>query len=268
MPKVKVNDLSLYYEVHGEGFPFISIMGYGGNSERWKSTFITALSKQYQLILFDNRGTGRSDKPDTPCSIRLMADDLAHLMNSIGIQQAHILGVSMGGMIAQEFAINYPEKVSKLILACTTCGGPHSAELHTLLTLLKQIVELGQKGSVDAALDFTNNLLYTPEYANTHRDELLNEVLSRKYVTPGYVFNHQLHAITHHDTFGRLSTIQAPTFIIAGQADPLIVVDNSRILAEQIPTAQIKLFEDPRHGFFWEREREVIQTILEFLTSD
>jgi len=122
MPTVKVNDVNLYYEVSGQGAPLILIMGLRRNVSWWYQQ-IPDLSQHFRVIAFDNRGAGRSDKPVMEYSISLFADDTAGLMNALGIKTAHILGISMGGYIAQELAIRHPEMVRSLILGCTSPGG-------------------------------------------------------------------------------------------------------------------------------------------------
>ncbi|MEM3703331.1 MAG: alpha/beta hydrolase, partial [Candidatus Bathyarchaeia archaeon] len=124
MPKIKVNDVNLYYEIRGQGFPFVMITGLGGNIDYWDIRLLDELSKRFKLVLFDNRGSGRSDVSDRQYTIKLLAEDTVGLMNALGIPKAHIFGLSMGGMIAQELALNFPEKVEKLILCSTFCGGP------------------------------------------------------------------------------------------------------------------------------------------------
>jgi len=126
MPKVKVNDIQIYYEVHGEGFPLIMIMGLGANLDWWDPRLIQELSKKFKLVTFDNRGVGRTDISDRKYTIELFANDTAGLMDALGISRAHVFGVSMGGMIAQELALNYPKKVEKLVLCSTNCGGKKS----------------------------------------------------------------------------------------------------------------------------------------------
>ncbi len=122
MPTAKVGDINIYYESHGDGEALLLIMGYGQYSAHW-ATLIPPLSQEYRVISFDNRGTGRSDKPDIPYTMKMMADDAKGLLDAIGIDSAHVFGISMGGMIAQELALNYPDKVISLILGCTLCGG-------------------------------------------------------------------------------------------------------------------------------------------------
>jgi 3-oxoadipate enol-lactonase len=124
MPTKKVGDINIYYEIHGKGEPLVLIMGYGLSSAAW-SPVLPALAQKYKVITFDNRGAGKSDKPDGPYTMDMMAGDLAGLLDAIRIKAAHIFGISMGGMIAQHFALRYPERVRSLILGCTTCGGSH-----------------------------------------------------------------------------------------------------------------------------------------------
>jgi pimeloyl-ACP methyl ester carboxylesterase len=119
MPKVKVNDIQMYYEVKGEGFPLVMITGRGESLDGCDPRLVEELSRKYKLVMFDNRGAGRTYVSDRKYTIKLFADDTAGLMNSLGISKAHILGHSMGGMIAQELVLNHPEKVAKLVLCST-----------------------------------------------------------------------------------------------------------------------------------------------------
>jgi pimeloyl-ACP methyl ester carboxylesterase len=120
MPKVKVDDIQMHYEVKGRGFPLVMIMGMMRTMETWDPRLVEGLSKHFKLVLFDNRGVGRTDICKGDYTIRRFADDTAGLMNALGISKAHVLGISMGGMTAQELALNYPEKVSKLVLCSTS----------------------------------------------------------------------------------------------------------------------------------------------------
>ena len=123
MPRQRVGDIEIYYEVHGAGpRTLVLIRGLGSNLLAWYAQ-IDVLAQHYRCVVFDNRGAGRTDKPDAPYSIKQMGDDTASLMDALGITRAALLGISMGGMIAQEFAINHQEKLSCLILGCTHFGG-------------------------------------------------------------------------------------------------------------------------------------------------
>jgi pimeloyl-ACP methyl ester carboxylesterase len=126
MPKVRVNDIQIYYEVRGEGFPLVMIHGLGANLDWWEPRMVGELSKRFTTVLFDNRGAGRTEMSDRRCTMKLFADDTAGLMDALGISRAHVLGISMGGRIAQELVLNYPQKVEKLILCSASCGGKES----------------------------------------------------------------------------------------------------------------------------------------------
>ena len=125
MPKVRLGNVSIYYEEHGQGDPLALIMGYGGSSEWW-SRQVPHFSQMFCVITFDNRGTGQSDKPNMPYTMEMMAADLAGVLDAADVDAAHIFGISMGGMIAQHFALLYPDRVISLVLGCTTCGSGHS----------------------------------------------------------------------------------------------------------------------------------------------
>jgi pimeloyl-ACP methyl ester carboxylesterase len=128
LPRVRVGDIDIYYEVHGDGFPLVMIMGLSANIDWWDPRLIQETSKRYKTVIFDNLGAGRTDKPKVAYTIKMFTDDTAGLMDALKIKRANILGISMGGRIAQEFALNHPEKVERLILCSTTCGASHSVQ--------------------------------------------------------------------------------------------------------------------------------------------
>jgi pimeloyl-ACP methyl ester carboxylesterase len=146
VPKAKINDINIYYDVHGDGFPLVMVMGFLGNADCWDPRMLPALSDKFKVIMFDNRGAGRTDVSDKEFSIKLLAEDTVGLMDVLNVPKAHVLGTSMGGMIAQELALNYPGRVEKLILTATFCGGPHSilidvADLNRTSNLLKKLAD-------------------------------------------------------------------------------------------------------------------------------
>ena len=127
MPKISVNGFRLYYEIEGDGEPVVLVPGFAAGRETWVRQ-TPSLSRNFRVITFDPRGVSESDKPDGPQSIRLLADDLAHLLQALGISRAHIVGVSFGGFVAQEFALRYPFLTRKLVLCCTSFGGPNHVQ--------------------------------------------------------------------------------------------------------------------------------------------
>ena len=267
MPKVEVNDIEMYYEVHGEGKPIVSIRGWGSSSQSWSKTYIDRLSQNYKHIIFDNRGTGRTSQPDTKYSIEMMADDTAGLLDAVDIPRAHIIGFSMGGMIAQKFAYKYPEKTFGLVIACSQ---PNST-LTPLPVSTREIMEymISKPDDIsDIELQKRVMSLYsTPEYIEKHGEAMLEAALSSNLVpTPGYVRRRQLEAIEEFSSLDELPQIRAPTLVIHGKKDSWIPVENGRVIAEKIPGSKLVLFERSGHAFI-EQMVEMIETILRFLAE-
>jgi pimeloyl-ACP methyl ester carboxylesterase len=264
MPEAQVGDINIYYESQGDGEPLLLIMGYGQCSALWEP-LIRDFSPAYRVISFDNRGTGRSDKPDIPYSMKMMADDAKGLLDAIGIDSAHVFGVSMGGMIAQEFALNYPNKLRSLVLGCTHCGGKNmvlpSGEALAFL-LGPEMAKL----SVEERARQTVPWMWTQEIIDNNPWAVEMFISAAvKYPTPVHGYRCQAKAMTAHDTYDRLPLITAPTLVITGDADRIIPAENSRIIASRIPNAVLIILEKAGHGFFIDAEGKAIRIILDFL---
>jgi 3-oxoadipate enol-lactonase len=265
MPVAKVGDISIYYEIHGKGEPLVLIYGYVGHSGLWFRQ-IPVLSKKCQIIAFDNRGVGRSDKPDIPYTMPMMAGDIAGLLDIIGIDAAHIFGISMGGMIAQHFALNYTQRVISLILGCTACGGVHmiqpEPESMAALFDFERLRKMTPEEVTRQAMPFC----YSQEFMAKNPD-IIEERVARQleYPTPGHGAIRQAGAIMGHDTYELLPRTKSPTLVIAGDNDRLIPVENSRILASRIPGAELVIIKGAGHEFFIEDADEVNKIALDFL---
>jgi pimeloyl-ACP methyl ester carboxylesterase len=265
MSTAKIDDLNIYYETHGEGEPLVLIYGYVGHSRLWFRQ-IPVLSKRYQVIAFDNRGVGRSGKPDIPYSMTMMAGDLAGLLDIIGIDAAHIFGISMGGMIAQHFALNYPQRVISLILGCTACGGVHmvQSEPESMAALFdfERLKQMTPEEVTRQAMPFC----YSQEFIARNPDIIEERVAKQlEYPTPDHGATRQAGAIMGHDTYELLPRITSPTLVIAGDNDRLIPAENSRILASRIPEAELVILKGAGHEFFIEDAEEANKTVLDFL---
>jgi 3-oxoadipate enol-lactonase len=265
MPKVKVNDIQVYYEVHGEGFPLLMIMGLGANVDWWDPRMVQELSKKFKLFMFDNRGAGRTDVSDRRYTIKLFADDTAGLMDTLGIARAHIIGGSMGGMIAQELVLNYPEKVEKLVLCYTYCGGTKgvqpSENIVELLSADRSAFSQEEIARVTIPLIFTEDFIEkNPDFVELTIQQILRAPISNES------FIRQLNAIMEFDTCDRLSQIKKSTLILQGKRDILVPSQNGSILAEAIPNAKLVYFENSAHGLTEEMEK-VIHVLLDFLTK-
>lgn len=270
MPKVKVNDIQMYYETRGEGFPLLMIVGFLGNADCWDPRMMLGLSDRFKTVVFDNRGAGRTDLSDREYSIKLFADDTAGLMDALGIPRAHVLGISMGGMIAQELVLNHPQKVEKLILASTSCGGTKSVPISH--EAVQNFIDLSQtlaaKGSWDPeiARKLIPNL-FTEDFIKGNPgavDAAIRLILTAP--TPSEALMRQVNAILEFDACDRLSQIRAPTLILAGKRDVTMPPENASILASSIPGSKLVYFKNSAHTLIEETE-EVLSTILEFLGS-
>jgi 3-oxoadipate enol-lactonase len=265
MSTAKVGDINIYYEIHGKGDPVVLIYGYAGHSGLWFQQ-IPILSKEYEVIAFDNRGVGRSDKPDTPYTVAMMAGDTEGLLDSIGIDAAHIFGISMGGMIAQHFALNYPQRVISLILGCTNCGGVHSIqpepESMAALFDFERFKKMTREEVVRQAMPFC----YSQKFIEKNPDIVDKRVAKHlEYPTPARGATRQVEAVMGHDTYELLPKIELPTLVIAGDNDRLIPVENSRILASRIPEAELVILKGVGHEFFIEDAEEANKVVLDFL---
>ncbi|MBI5117322.1 alpha/beta fold hydrolase [Candidatus Poribacteria bacterium] len=263
MPTKFVNGVNIYYEIHGKGEPLALFMGLGGNIALWDVELIEAFGRKFQVIIFDNRGTGRSDKPDEQYTIELFADDSAALLGALGIESAFILGASMGGMTAQEFALKYPSMCRKLILCCTLAGGdsivPPTAEAFAILASVKDLSpEEGNRAMRPAA--------FTKQFIEAHWDWLERKLKREiEYPTPPYAFERHLHAAMTFNAYDRLPRISCPTLVMTGIEDILIPAKNSEILAGRIPGAELILFENSAHGFMTERLDDTVSAIFDFI---
>lgn len=262
-PKVKVNDIQIFYEVHGEGSPLVMIMGLGANIDWWDPRLVQELSKRFMTVMFDNRGAGRTEVSDRRYTIRLFADDTAALMDGLGISRAHVLGISMGGMIAQELVLNYPQKVEKLVLCSTMCGGEKQVppSMDVVGMFMADRSALSQKEIAKMWIP----LLLTEDFAKKNPDlvELVMQQILKAPISDE-AYRRQSGAILEFDTHDRLPQIKAPTLILCGRKDILVPPGNGPILAEAIPDAKLVYLERSAHGLVEDMD-EVINSVTGFL---
>jgi pimeloyl-ACP methyl ester carboxylesterase len=262
MPKVSVNGLGLFYEIEGEGEPVVLIPGFAAGRWIWfKQT--ADLSRKFRVIVFDPRGVSASDKPEGSQTIGLLADDIAHLLEKIGIESAHIVGASFGGFVAQEFALKYPAMTRKLVLCCTSFGGPnHVAPDRETLLALASTKGLNSEERMRANL----LLAFTPEYLQTQTAEVAHVVhLRATNEVPEHIYMNQLQAAVSFNAESRVERIAGPTLVLSGDADVIVPVQNSRNLAAKIPGAQLQIIKGGSHTFFIEQAEQFNQIVSEFL---
>jgi pimeloyl-ACP methyl ester carboxylesterase len=262
VPRASVNGLKLYYEIEGDGEPVVLIPGFAAGRWIWfKQT--AALSRNFRVIIFDPRGVSSSDKPEGPQTISLLAGDVAYLLETIGIKSAHIVGASFGGFVAQEFALKYPAMTRKLVLCCTSFGGPnHVAPSTDTLAALASTKGLNSEERMRANL----LLAFTPGYVRTEVSEVDRIVhLRATNEVPEHIYLSQLQAAMSFNAESRLDQITSPTLVLSGDADVIVPVQNSRNLAAMIPGAELKIVAGGSHTFFIEQPDLFNRLITDFL---
>ena len=269
MTIAKINDIDMYYEEHGDpnAEPLLLVMGFAMNATSW-GLQIPAFSERYRVIAFDNRGVGRTAQPEGPYSVPQMAADAAGLLDHLSIESAHVVGVSMGGMIAQEFALRYPARVRGLVLACTTPGGPHSAGYQQMMEQSAEgmaLTDLSAMMTPDGIKEGMDRLFTAEFQAHPSAAAIQMGVAGMMYPQTLTGMKGQLAAVRAHDTYDRLSKISAPTLVIAGDADTFVDAANSPILASRIPGAKLVMLPGQKHGFTAEKPDETNAAILDFL---
>jgi pimeloyl-ACP methyl ester carboxylesterase len=253
------------YEVRGAGSPLVMIHGAQGDQSMFNG-LAASYASHYRVLTFDQRGSGLSEKPDMDYTIAMLADDTAALMDQVGFAAAHIMGVSMGGTIAQEFALRHPDKVRALVLGCTTPGGPKAIRIGgEALTNAYSTKPMSaeERGRALAEAAFTRG------YIERH-PEIITSMIEARRQRPidNAALAHRMKAVFAHDAYDRLAQIKCPTLVITGKDDALISWENSKILADRIPGARLVLLEPAGHCFWLEQPEQAGDAILSFLQAN
>jgi 3-oxoadipate enol-lactonase len=262
MPFTTVRDLRLYYELHGDGPATLAISGSGGDL-RTSRPESSPLNRELRVLHYDQRGLGRTSPGDHPPTMADFADDAAALLDDVGWPSAHVVGTSFGGMVALELALRHPDRVERLVLNCTSPGGPNpSYPIHELqelppgdrleawLAVLDDRYDPGAEEPVPGLGAFYGDL----------RTRFLDE--RDEASLAGY--RAQLEARRHHDVVDRLGDIAAPTLVCAGRHDAIAPLPNAELLARSIPDARLEIF-DGGHLFLLQ-DRRAFTTIRAHLT--
>lgn len=256
------NGTKIFWTEQGAGEPLLLIMGLGGSHREWRR-ILPPLAEKYRVIMFDNRGAGETVFTAEPFSIPLMASDAKAVLDAANVESAHILGMSMGGMIAQEFALEFPETTRSLILTVTACGGRESV-------LAKSEVLFALQGRGVSTPEHAFWAMSPYIYDKDTPRELLEEDLNSREgnFTKPENYMRQLQAVmAWHGTFARLPNIKIPTLVIGGANDQLIPCANSEIIAAQIPNAKLVKLENSSHIFTTDQTEKSVEAILEFLEN-
>lgn len=264
MAMTAANGLEMFYKRHGEdgAAPLLVIAGLGSHSGAF-SFQIPAFAEHFNVVRFDNRGAGRTSAPDEPYSMRQMADDCAALLNSLEIPRAHVLGVSMGGMIAQELAINHPDRVNRLVLACTRAKPSASRVLASSVQAAIRRTDVGarERAAYDMAWGYTATFLQDQDRVS----RTLALADQDPYPIQRHAYLRQLDATMAHDTLTRLAGIAAETLVLVGADDILTPLAESRVLVDGIPHATLRVLPHGGHAFNGEYPDEFNAAAMEFL---
>jgi len=259
MPYAENSGVKIYWEEQGQGDPLLLIMGLGYTHDMWHRT-VPVLSEHYRTITFDNRGVGRSDVPPGPYPIAAMAADAASVMDSAGVTRAHVFGISMGGMIAQELALLHPERVCSLVLGCTSHGGAEAvlADAEVITTLMARATM-----SVEEGIRSMIRFIYDPSTPLERIDEDLE--IRRRTFPPIQGYFAQVQGIAMWESRIRLSQLRVPVLVIHGESDRLIPPANGRRLAKLIAGAKLVMLPNASHIFPTDQPEAAHRAILDFL---
>ena len=263
MPHQVVNGIKIYYEEQGTGEPLMLINGLAFPMDLWFAQ-IQELSKDFRVIALDNRGIGRSDKPDGEYTIALMASDAVGLLKTLGIEKSHVAGLSMGGFISQEIALSYPDRVNRLILVATGMGGPRSLELGKPFWEKAAAAIAGKPPEQVYRTDLT--LMTAPGFAEKHPDILDRAVTLRmENPQPLHAFLRQFAACNVFDDNSRVQNITQPTMIILGKDDPIFPIPLADDFRQKLPEAEMIIYENCGHAIHLEKPDRLSRDIREFL---
>jgi pimeloyl-ACP methyl ester carboxylesterase len=267
MPKVKANGIEIYYETTGSGKSLVLISGLGYPLWQWHK-MVDYLAEHFQVVTFDNRGVGQSDKLAGPYTAQMLAADTAGLLAALGIEKAAIMGHSMGGFIAQAMALDFPEKVSELILCATNFGGPNHVPITAeAMAVLSDVTS-------DPLTRFTNGLKVStaPGWADAHPDTV-KEWVNWRVANPIEPVPYQAQmaiglALTSEEAAfeNKLPQISVPTLILFGAHDKVVPPENAKLLQKQIRGSQTAIIPDAGHFFPIEVPEAASQIVIDFLS--
>jgi 3-oxoadipate enol-lactonase len=259
MPHVDVDGRRLHYIRQGAGEPLLLIQGMSANHLHWGDDFLGLLRDDFDLIAYDHRGIGHSDRVGEPFTVAQLAQDAAGVLDELHLESVHVMGISMGGMVAQELALAQPERVRTLTLGCTYCGGDGSRT--TDVAIVQRLGELFMTGRTEEALRYGFQVNVSPAYAQdpAHYEQVTR--IAADLPASLDILMLQMQAIAAHDTSERLPGISIPTLVVHGSEDQMLPADNGRMIAERIPGARLEVLEGVGHAFWWERPEQVAQML-------
>jgi len=259
MPLAELGDVMLHYESRGDGPPVLLICGIPAIVSDWEPVAAGLAGAGYRAIAYDNRGGGGSSVTPGPYTTTQLAADADALLGELQIDRAHVFGISLGGMIAQELAINHPDRVDRLVLGCTHAGVAHAARMprETARAFAMETDDWAQRMAA----------LAPKAFAPDAEPDLVAGFVAKKAkdVQDPVGYDAQVQAALTHDAADRLHEIGAPTLVMTGDHDQVIPGESSTLLAERIPDARLEIIDGTGHLFFVERPIQTLMLITEFL---
>jgi 3-oxoadipate enol-lactonase len=255
----RISMTELSYLRRGRGEPLLLIMGMAGHHRMWREDFLELLEPHFDVVAYDHRGIGGSDRADEPFSIADLADDAAGLIGALGWEKAHVFGISLGGMVGQELVLRHPDLVGTLTLGCTWAGG----ESGIMPDMSRRIVEGIATRDPDIAIATGYEGNFSPDYRADPANLASYREISLSVKVPVPVVLMQWQAALALDTIDRLPTVSAPTMIMHGTLDAGIAVENAHLIAAAIPGARLELFDGKGHLFWWEDPERAAALLIE-----
>jgi pimeloyl-ACP methyl ester carboxylesterase len=261
MPLVDAGCVQLSYECGGSGPPLLLIMGMGGTILHWGEPFLRGLRKSFEVIAYDHRGVGDSSSLDGPFTVAQLAQDANRLLDALDLPSAHVLGVSMGGMVAQELALTHPERVRSLTLGCTYCGGRGSllASQEVVEHLIRAMISGERERLLRAAWEVS---VCAPRARDADLWAAWRNVGMKRSVA-FEVIGLQMRAISEHDTSRCLAALRSPTLVLHGTEDEMIPSSNAHMVHERLPNGRLQILDGAGHLFFWEQPDRAVELVHE-----
>jgi pimeloyl-ACP methyl ester carboxylesterase len=261
MPRVDASGTELHYERTGEGEPLLLIQGMSATHLAWGRPFLDELQGSFETIVFDNRGMGLSGEAELPFAITDLAADTAGLLDALKLETVHVVGISMGGMIAQELALAHPERIRTLTIGASYCGGPESSLMAPEdLQMLGAAFASGERDRVFRAMWEIN---LSPGFREDDSRYAAFTEMASALSSPQPVILQQMRACGAHDTHERLGAIDLPTLVIHGDVDRLLGYPNGVQIAGLIPGARLETLAGVGHMFWWEQPERSAELIRE-----
>jgi pimeloyl-ACP methyl ester carboxylesterase len=255
----QASGVRIAWERRGAGEPLLLVHGLGYARWGWEPV-VEGLASAHEVVLFDNRGIGESDAPGGAYSVRMMAEDAVAVLDAAGLERAHVLGTSLGGMIALQLALDRPERVDRLVLACTTPGGAGAAPMpERTMRLMQEAPTL----PLDVALRrFVENA-----FGSDPDPALVDRIMEHRLATaqPPTAWAAQAAAGAAFDAWDRVGEIRTRTLVLTGDGDAVVDPRNSELLAQRIAGARLEVFPGAGHLFFWEQPERFVEVMTEFL---